>query len=147
MLAICVVIHGMQHRRFVLDHLAGWILRIGFLLCVWRLVTADKKSLLINRAAFFLIKRGEGTQYSAFQNALLKFENMFRMTLSILIIFIIPYYIFTIDDDGEESRVDQVKDFTALIILIDLDNTLAPTAGVNFDKLGIFNHHSVKEYG
>jgi len=61
MLAICVVIHGMQHRRFVLDHLAGWILRIGFLLCVWRLVTADKKSLLINRAAYFLIKRGEGT--------------------------------------------------------------------------------------
>ena len=67
------------------------------------------------------------------------------MTLSILIIFIIPYYIFTIDADENETRVDQVKDFTALIILIDLDNTLAPTAGVNFDKLGIFEHHSLKE--
>jgi len=31
-----------------------------------------------------------------------------------------------------------VKDFTALIILIDLDNILALTAGVDFDKLNIF---------
>jgi len=30
-----------------------------------------------------------------------------------------------------------VKDFTALIILVDLDNILAPTAGVQFDKLEI----------
>ena len=31
-----------------------------------------------------------------------------------------------------------MKDFTALIILIDLDNLLAATAGVDFEKLNIF---------
>jgi len=39
-----------------------------------------------------------------------------------------------------------VKDFTALMILVDLDNTLAPTAGVNFERLAIFEHHSLKFY-
>jgi len=146
MLSICVVIHGMKQRRFVLDHLAGWILRIGFLMCVWRLVTADKKSLLINRAAYFLVRRKADTAWQRFKNWILKLENAFRMTFSLILVFVIPYYLFTIDDDGEETRVDQVKDFTALIILIDLDNTLAPTAGVNFDKLAIFDHHSLNVF-
>ena len=56
---------------------------------------------------------------------------------------VIPYYIFTIDYEATEDAVNQVKDFTALVILIDLDNTLAPTAGINFEKMEIFEHKSL----
>jgi len=32
------------------------------------------------------------------------------------------------------------------MIIVDLDNLLAPTAGVNFEKLAIFDHHTLKYY-
>jgi len=32
------------------------------------------------------------------------------------------------------------------MILVDLDNTLAPTAGVNFEKLAIFEHYTLQFY-
>ena len=37
----------------------------------------------------------------------------------------VPLYIFTIDENGEESALDQVKDFTALVIIVDIDNLLS----------------------
>ena len=36
----------------------------------------------------------------------------------------IVYFIFTIDNDFEDEVMDLIKDFAALVILIDLDNTL-----------------------
>jgi len=36
----------------------------------------------------------------------------------------ITYYIFTTDAENEETPLDQVKDFTALIIIVDIDNIL-----------------------
>ena len=35
------------------------------------------------------------------------------------------YFIFTIDNDFEEKCLDLVKDFTALLILVDLDNMMS----------------------
>ena len=69
--------------------------------------------------------------------------NFLRIFLNMSLMIVLPYYIFTIDYEATEDAVTQVKDFTALIILIDLDNILAPTAGVDFEKLGIFNHKSL----
>ena len=37
----------------------------------------------------------------------------------------------------------QVRSFTALIILINIDNILAPSAGIIFGKLRIFEHKSI----
>ena len=37
---------------------------------------------------------------------------------------VIPFYIFTIDADGKEDVLVQVRDFTALVVLVDLDNIL-----------------------
>ena len=37
----------------------------------------------------------------------------------------IMYFIFTIDNDFEEKCLDLVKDFTALLILVDLDNMMS----------------------
>jgi len=54
-------------------------------------------------------------------------ENSFRMTVNIIIFLVVPYWLFTIDAEGEETAVDQVKDFTALMIIVDLDNILAFT--------------------
>jgi len=46
------------------------------------------------------------------------------MLLNSLIMLIIPLFLFTIDEGGEELALDQVKDFTALIIIVNLDNVL-----------------------
>jgi len=54
-LAVCVVSNGMKERKFVLEHFPGWILRFCFLLCVWRLLSSDRESLLINKAAYHLL--------------------------------------------------------------------------------------------
>lgn len=53
-----------------------------------------------------------------------KFALMKRFGRSIfnsLLLFVVPYYIITIDSDGEENAVDLVQNFTALYILCDID--------------------------
>jgi len=70
-------------------------------------------------------------------------ENSLRLILNMIITVVIPYYLFTVDADIEESRFDQVKDFTALMILVDLDNTLAATSGIKFEALHIFEHYTL----
>ena len=57
--------------------------------------------------------------------------------------FVTTYFIFTIDKDGSETTFNQVRSFTSLIILINIDNILAPTAGIIFNKLKLFEHKSV----
>ena len=47
-----------------------------------------------------------------------------RAIISSWALFIITYYIFTTDAENEETPLDQVKDFTALIIIVDIDNIL-----------------------
>ena len=47
-----------------------------------------------------------------------------RLLISEWAMIIITYYIFTTDAANEETPLDQVKDFTALIIIIDIDNIL-----------------------
>ena len=53
-----------------------------------------------------------------------------RTTLRMLIMIAIPYFLFTIDKNVEEEGLDQMKIFTSLVIIIDLDNILANTAGI-----------------
>ena len=54
----------------------------------------------------------------------IRLEHYLRMLLNSLIMLIIPLFLFTIDEGGEELALDQVKDFTALIIIVNLDNVL-----------------------
>jgi len=71
-------------------------------MCVFRLLSADRKSLLFNKSANFLINANldDNIGYK------LLLENIFRLTLNMLITVVIPLYLFTIDAEAEESPFD-----------------------------------------
>ena len=46
----------------------------------------------------------------------------FRFGYNIIAAVVIPFFILTIDEEGDETGLDLVKDFTALIIMIEIDN-------------------------
>jgi len=97
-LSVIVVVLGIHERKFVLDSFPGWFLRFCFLACVFRLLIADRKALLVNKSANFLININiEKIGYR------LLFENLFRLLLNMLIMIVIPLYLFTIDEDAEET--------------------------------------------
>jgi len=45
-----------------------------------------------------------------------------RLVITSCSALLISWYILTIDDKGEETVLDNLKDFTALFLLIELDN-------------------------
>ena len=51
-------------------------------------------------------------------------QSCLRAIISSWLMIMITYYIFTTDAENEETPLDQVKDFTALIIIVDIDNIL-----------------------
>jgi len=50
-------------------------------------------------------------------------------------ILVFNMYIFTIDRHGEETSLDLVKDFTALVLIINLDNFLRTAVDVEVQEL------------
>lgn len=50
---------------------------------------------------------------------------MLRYLFNSIISCVIPYYIMTIDEQGEEGGLDLVQNFTALFIMCDIDQLLA----------------------
>jgi len=68
-----------------------------------------------------------------------------RTMVNLALMFLVTYFIFTIDEDGKETTFTQVRSFTSLIVLINIDNILAPTAGVVYPKLKLFEHKSIFE--
>ena len=49
----------------------------------------------------------------------------------------ITYYLFTIDSEGEENVLDQIKDFAALVVVIEIDNMLLGFSDTNIDDLNL----------
>lgn len=55
------------------------------------------------------------------------------LTASAILVF--NMYIFTIDRHGEETALDLVKDFTALVLVINLENFLRTLVDVEVQEL------------
>ena len=55
----------------------------------------------------------------------------------------IAWFLFTIDEAGKETSFVQVRSFTSLIVLINIVKILAPTTGIVFPKLRLFEHKSL----
>jgi len=61
---------------------------------------------------------------------------LLRWALNCMAFPLITFYIFSIDNDYEEKTLDQVKDFTGLLIIVELDNMIKFDDVVpNFDYL------------
>jgi hypothetical protein len=50
---------------------------------------------------------------------------IFRFIYNGTLSCVIPYYIYTVDENGEEGSIDLVQNFTALYIMCDIDQLLA----------------------
>ena len=104
------------NRRPILDSWDTLILRVFLTLCIHVIIKIDNKSVL---AYHSLIKVGS---FGISNLKRWKFVLLVRWALNNLLAVMISYFIFTIDQDGQETCLDQVKDFTALLILIEIDN-------------------------
>ena len=60
-----------------------------------------------------------------------------REVITLASIIVITWYLFTIDAEGEETVLDQVKDFTALVIIVEIDNMLVGYSDIGLDDLGL----------
>ena len=50
---------------------------------------------------------------------------LFRTFITYSAMIFVPWYIITIDSEGEEDALDLIKDFAALVIIVDIDNLLS----------------------
>ena len=50
------------------------------------------------------------------------FRCCLRFGYNVIAAVVIPFFILTIDEEGEETGLDLVKDFTALMIMVEIDN-------------------------
>ena len=57
-------------------------------------------------------------------------ETLIRSWVNLCVLFVIMCTIFTTPKEGEESVLDQTMNFTALLILIDLDTIFAQLISV-----------------
>ena len=48
---------------------------------------------------------------------------------------VINFYIFTIDKEGKEKVLDQIKDFTAFFVIVEIDKFLVGYSDVTMDDL------------
>ena len=68
--------------------------------------------------------------------AILSFLQVFiRHGISVVTLVILSFYLFTTDVNNEEGILDQVKDFTALVIIVDIDNMLVGYTDTKKDEL------------
>jgi len=64
-------------------------------------------------------------------------ETLIRSWVNLCVLFVIMCTIFTTPKEGEESVLDQTMNFTALLILIDLDTIFAQLLTTQIEKLNI----------
>ena len=59
---------------------------------------------------------------------------------------VITYYLFTIDDDGNESILDQVTCFASLLIMVEIDSILVGFSDPKYrDLLVKYDHETIVE--
>ena len=63
------------------------------------------------------------------------FKSVIRQVITLMSWIVLSYFIFTIDIDGEETVLDQVKDFTALVIIVEIDNMIVGYSDIKTDEL------------
>lgn len=69
------------------------------------------------------------------------FSTVARHVVSCWAVVIITYFVFTIDEEGAETPLDQVKDFTALIIIVDIDTILLNDfVHISFEAIKLAEH-------
>ena len=108
-----------NERKFHLNSIENWFLRIGFSVCIYKICSNDLYSVEVIRSI------SDCGLYRNKNNTILIFiymVNSLRVYISCLSTIAITIFIWSIDKDGYENVLDQIKDFTALVIIIQIDD-------------------------
>lgn len=58
-----------------------------------------------------------------------------RQAVNMAALIAITIFVITTDEDGDETVTDQIKDFTALVIIVEIDNMLAVCSRYTYEQL------------
>ena len=70
---------------------------------------------------------------------------MWRMTITWSLLIAITWYLLTTEAGGDETNLDLVKDFTALVIIVEVDSIIKPLLSIDFDELDIYRTETLEK--
>jgi len=123
-------------RKFALSSWFNWLLRLCFTAVIFKCLENDFEAIKSDRAVFECgltvkgLKTGTKKMYSYF-------KSIYRELITHMSLIVITWYLFTSDAEGQETVLDQVKDFTALVIIVEIDNMLVGFSDICLDQLDI----------
>lgn len=124
-------------RILVLSEFDNALLRICFGIIILFITYRDSMQILIN-----LGLRITGAVGPASRSRFMFFETILRMGVTLLACLAILFTIFSTPKDDVEGIIDQTMNFTALVVLLEIDNILAGVFQKKIDKLEIeFEYH------
>lgn len=119
------------------------VLRLCFTAVVLFIGIRDLQQVLIN-----LFVRVTGTMMRPDQSRFVMGEFLVRVSISLLAMFTILIVIFTTPKGDVEGVIDQTMNFTALVILLEIDNILGVIYQKKIDKYEIdfsYNKDTIEE--
>ena len=119
-------------RKIILSSFENALLRICFASIIMFIAYRDFIQIMINTSV-----RYTGAT-SDFDNSRFIFvESMMRIGVTMLALLTILFTIFSSPSDEFESIIDQTANFTALVILMEIDNILAEVFSKTIEKLDV----------
>ena len=114
---ILVVSALKNERQIAVNSWLDFLARYMFALITQVIILKDNDSNIFTRALndLYLISDNKG-DYSYYSMVYI-----FRQFYNSCMCCIIPYYIMSIDQDGEEGYLDLIQNFTSLYIMCDID--------------------------
>jgi len=131
-----------MHRKIAMMEWNNWLLRLCLSGATQYLLSDQKMHIDIDRAVYecgllypYIFnpvtdqnRKNKIKQFAYIQTCL-------RYVVACSGIIIFNVYIFTIDEHGEETSLDLLKDFTALVILIKIGNFLRNAVDIEVEEL------------
>ena len=119
-------------RIFVICTFENAVLRFCFTYIIFFIGIRDLQQITIN-----LFVRTSGVMMKPSQSRWVMVEFLVRISITILAMMTILIMIFTTSKDAYESVIDQTMNFTALVILLEVDNILAELLQSRIDQYEI----------
>ena len=120
-LALTQIFSGfLSDRAFVLSPFINTILRICFGIIILFIAYRDAMQIMINLSC-----RISGVVCPPSSSRFIYVQSLIRIIITILAVLAILLTIFSSAKDEPEGVIDQTMNFTALVILLEVDNILA----------------------
>ena len=134
-LCIAYVAHMiyLARRKIALMSFFNWVLRMLFAFAIKVIIGDDHYSILADRAMF----NSGIVEVGPVRRVMNSMAAIARQGVNMAALVFITVFVITTDAEGEETVTDQIKDFTALVIIVEIDNMLAVCSRYTYEDLGL----------